>query len=205
MTEQKFNEFMTCLVSDKKLRRFMEDLIDCGVLEIIDHPVQVRLHNDYMVHISDDINSYVLHPSSIDDNMLQDMNEAFSKHRKEPVIVPSKKDEAFSQDEEADDWSKEYDLLEYNLFISSSILKFDMRFRDFLEGIAKSKLFETITPDVRLGLGVDRGKTSPYFLEVTNGRRHFCLNPAIPGRIDKEIDSLEMKKVLECHYDGLCN
>ena len=85
MTEHKFNKFMTCLVGNKKLIRFMEDLFDSGVFDVINPPVQVQLvdqDGDYSVRISDDTYIFIFYPSSIDDNMLQEMHRVYGKYKK---------------------------------------------------------------------------------------------------------------------------
>ena len=85
MNPQKhFDAFLSCVIGDPDLKELLEDLIDSNVLSVIYPPVKVKLVNTdktYMVKITDGINSYVMRPIDIDDNMLQDIAASYSKYK----------------------------------------------------------------------------------------------------------------------------
>ena len=87
MNPQKhFDAFLSCVIGDPDLKELLEDLIDSNVLSVIYPPVKVKLVNTdktYMVKITDGINSYVMRPIDIDDNMLQDITESYKKYAPE--------------------------------------------------------------------------------------------------------------------------
>ena len=93
--EKKFDAFLSCVIGDPDLKELLEDLIDSNVLSVIYPPVKVKLVNTdktYMVKITDGINSYVLRPIDIDDNMLQDITESYKKYAPEDMEVDSDTD-----------------------------------------------------------------------------------------------------------------
>ena len=82
--EKKFSTFFTCVIGDPSLKDFVECLIDSNVLSVIYPPVKLQLvksGDSWLVKITDGINSYVMHPNDIDDNMLQDIARAYSKYK----------------------------------------------------------------------------------------------------------------------------
>ena len=96
--EKKFEAFLTCVIGDPDLKDFLEDLIDSNVLSVIYPPVKLHLvissGDTFMVKISDGINSYVMKPNDIDDNMLQDIAKAYEKYKPD-----ESEDEPFSDSE----------------------------------------------------------------------------------------------------------
>ena len=82
--EKKFNAFFTHVIGDPDLKDFLEDLIDSNVLSVIYPPVKLHLvisGDTFMVKITDGVNSYVMTPNNIDDNMLQDIAQSYSKYK----------------------------------------------------------------------------------------------------------------------------
>ena len=82
--EKKFEAFLTCVIGDPSLKDFVEDLIDSNVLSVIYPPVKLQLvksGDSWLLKITDGINSYVMHPNDIDDNMLQDIAASYSKYK----------------------------------------------------------------------------------------------------------------------------
>ena len=100
--ESKFNAFISCVIGDPNLKDFLEDLIDSNVLSVIYPPVKLRLvhaNETFMVKVTDGINSYVMKPIDIDDNMLQDMAQAFSKYKPEEPESEDSEPEKSARDE----------------------------------------------------------------------------------------------------------
>ena len=90
--EKKFDAFLSCVIGDPDLKDLLQDLVDSNVLSVIYPPVKVKLVDTgktYMVKITDGINSYVMHPNDIDDNMLQDITESYKKYAPEDMEVDS--------------------------------------------------------------------------------------------------------------------
>ena len=84
--ESKFNAFFSCVIGDPSLKTFLEDLIDSNILSVIYPPVKLKLvftNEVLMVKVTDGINSYLMKPIDIDDNILQDMAQAYSKYKPE--------------------------------------------------------------------------------------------------------------------------
>ena len=82
--EKKFEAFLNCVIGDLSLRYFLTDLIDSNVLPVIYPPVKLQLvksGDSWLLKITDGINSYVMHPNDIDDNMLQDIARSYSKYK----------------------------------------------------------------------------------------------------------------------------
>ena len=82
--EKKFDAFFTCVIGDPSLKEFLEDLIDSNVLSVIYPPVKLSLVKScesWLLKITDGFNCFVLHPNDIDDNMLQDIEKAYSKYK----------------------------------------------------------------------------------------------------------------------------
>ena len=100
--EKKFEAFLNCVISDPELKDFLEELIDSNVLSVIYPPVKLKLiesDRTFMVKITDGINSYVMRPIDIDDNMLQDIAQSYSKY---------KPDESEDEDESLSDSDTEH-------------------------------------------------------------------------------------------------
>ena len=93
MNPQKhFDAFLNCVIGDEDLKELLENLVDSNVLSVIYPPVKVKLidtDRTYMVKITDGINSYVMRPIDIDDNMLQDITESYKKYAPEDMEVDS--------------------------------------------------------------------------------------------------------------------
>ena len=98
--EKKFEALLTAVVGDPDLKELLEDLIDSNVLSVVYPPVRIKLvcGDSLKIKITDGINSYVMHPDDIDDNMLQDIAKAFAKY---------KPDESDSEDESLSDTESE--------------------------------------------------------------------------------------------------
>ena len=93
--EKKFEAFLSCVIGDEDLKELLEDLIDSNVLSVIYPPVKLKLiesDRTFMVKITDGINSYVMRPIDIDDNMLQDITESYKKYAPEDMEVDSDTD-----------------------------------------------------------------------------------------------------------------
>ena len=87
MNPQKhFDAFLNCVIGDEDLKELLENLVDSNVLSVIYPPVKVKLidtDRTYMVKITDGINSYVMRPIDIDDNILQDIANSYRKYKPE--------------------------------------------------------------------------------------------------------------------------
>ena len=93
--EKKFEAFFTCVIGDPSLKDFVEDVIDSNVLSVIYPPVKLQLvksGDSWLVKITDGINIYIMHPNDIDDNMLQDIAQAYSKYKPDEPESDSESD-----------------------------------------------------------------------------------------------------------------
>ena len=98
--EAKFNAFINCAIGDPSLKTFLEDLTDSNILSVIYPPVKLKLvftNEVLMVKITDGVNSYVMRPIDIDDNMLQDISQCYSKYK--PEDLESESDTESARDE----------------------------------------------------------------------------------------------------------
>ena len=98
MNPQKhFDAFISCVIGDSDLKDFLEDLIDSNVLSVVYPPVKVKLvvsDRTFMVKITDGVNSYVMRPIDIDDNMLQDIQQTYHKYKPEESESESESESA---------------------------------------------------------------------------------------------------------------